>query len=182
MNMTMRESPNFRLGTATREQYYLKDKYKDSLPGPNIYNPKTDAVMKTMAKTSLGFGKKYDLALPSSKGPGPGSYALPNRAIEGPKFVMGSKLKSTLERNIDVPGPGEYQPNFNMNFKRDGSYSLGTGQRQYPPPLRKQNDFPGPGSYTTHNVDLNRTISTFSNSPKFGFGSGPQRGDLNKTV
>ena len=47
--------------------------------------------------------------------PGPGSYTIPEKIVEGPKYVMGMKTiaSESLFSGKDVPGPGLYTPNSN---------------------------------------------------------------------
>ena len=42
--------------------------------------------------------------------PGPGSYSIPEKIVEGPQYVMGIKGPSSLSTQREVPGPGQYAP------------------------------------------------------------------------
>lgn len=64
-----------------------------------------------------GRGDKAD----KHKFPGAGTYEQKSRLGEAPKFVMGSKLGSSLNSGSKVPGPGSYQPEFK---DKGSSYSI----------------------------------------------------------
>jgi len=40
----IKKAPTFKIGSSTRDKYYLKDKFKYELPPPNIYNPKYERI------------------------------------------------------------------------------------------------------------------------------------------
>ena len=85
--------------------------------------------------------------------------------VEGPKYVMGSKLTTDdLEGIKKNPGPGQYdlQNKDNANMHASKKFSVGTSQRSN---MAKNSIAPGPGNYGT-------TFADKSQSPRFGFGSG----------
>lgn len=46
----------------------------------------------------------------SNSGPGPGSYQVPTRIAEGPKYVLGLKESYEWVKHKGEPGPGKYDP------------------------------------------------------------------------
>lgn len=92
----------------------------------------------------------------ANKVPGPGVYDLNSRVGEGPKYVIGQKLGSSLTASTSkVPGPGAYQP-----LHQDGAprYSIrlktkiGTSLEIKPDGSHEKISFavdfaPGPGAY-----------------------------------
>lgn len=61
----------------------------------------------------MGTSKRADLANTNQKVPGPGVYELGSKVGEGPKYVMGQKLASSMGFSNKVPGPGTYMPEYN---------------------------------------------------------------------
>jgi hypothetical protein len=77
--------------------------------------------------------------------PGPGTYAIPSRAAEGPKYSLYSRSQST-RRADNSPGPGQYEAsNLDSTAERSPRYRLGRESRQ------RHNStstyVPGPGQY-----------------------------------
>lgn len=73
INFATKQSPNYKIGTSSREQYYLKDKFKYELPPPNIYNPAFEKVKNRSPATGLGYGERAAMARTFAV-PGPGTY------------------------------------------------------------------------------------------------------------
>lgn len=71
--MVSRASPNYRIGTSTREHFYLKDKYKHGLPPPNNYDPQFERIKRASPSTGLGYGAREFLNR-TFNFPGPGNY------------------------------------------------------------------------------------------------------------
>jgi hypothetical protein len=71
--VTLKTSPNFRIGTSIREKYYLKDKFKHDLPPPDSYNPKMDSVKWTAPSAGIGYGNRGAFNKTMTT-PGPGTY------------------------------------------------------------------------------------------------------------
>lgn len=73
MKPVIKTAPNFRIGTSTREHFYLKDKYKHQLPPPNIYEPKFDRTRRNAPAAGFGYGDREFLNK-TFNSPGPGNY------------------------------------------------------------------------------------------------------------
>jgi len=91
----IKNAPQFKIGTSTRDKYYLKDKFKMELPPPNIYTPKFDRVRQAAPATSLGYGTRSSMNK-TFTAPGPGNYLIKSSIGEGPKFGMRIKLSDSL--------------------------------------------------------------------------------------
>ena len=114
----------------------------------------------------MGSEKRDGMANKSvSKFPGAGTYDLPSKVGEGPKFVMGLHCGQTAinAKAGSQPGPGAYSPS-----KHDGSakYSLGMKTKvgticvinpdNSHSQLSQSVDFtPGPGAYQAKHVFKN---------------------------
>lgn len=46
----------------------------------------------------------------ANSGPGPGSYQIPTKILDGPKYVLGLKPQIDPHKNRTKPGPGLYNP------------------------------------------------------------------------
>ena len=60
-SIIQKNATEVKIGTSSREQYYLKDKYKYQLPPPNVYNPKMGTVIKNSPSTGFGYGDRPSL-------------------------------------------------------------------------------------------------------------------------
>ena len=81
--------------------------------------------------------------------PGPGKYIIPGdfeRAQEHPKFHMGIKTQGFAGKNMDMPGPGEYETDVIPIHHSNISHFIGTGVRS-DLGVGKAYMFPGPGEY-----------------------------------
>lgn len=75
IKQVIKASPNFRIGTSTREKFYLQDKYKYELPPPNNYSPKFEHTKRNAPATGFGYGDRAFLNRTyTSSMPGPGNY------------------------------------------------------------------------------------------------------------
>ena len=114
----------------------------------------------------------------SAKVPGPGVYETPSKAVEGPKFVMGSKLSqgSIFQASV-TPGPGTYTYE-NVQYAKSASYSLkgkhkiGTqivinpeGKHEKVVANNEMN-VPGPGTYQANYKHATTNLSTRFGSEK----------------
>jgi len=66
-------SPRFGLGTSNREQYYLHEKYTQSIPASSSYDPQFSSVKITARKAGFGYGERNSLTN-KTFAPGPGAY------------------------------------------------------------------------------------------------------------
>lgn len=126
----IRSSPNYRIGTSTRDKFYIKDKLKQELPPPNVYNPKYDHTKRNSPATSLGYGSRTFLNR-TFEVPGPGNYSTPSKVGEGPKYIMGIRLNDSIQekRAKQLPSPDNYNPNFEVVRQKTGNYSVGRAAR-----------------------------------------------------
>ena len=84
---TLKAAPSWKIGTASRDDRENAIK-RANMPPPGTHNPNFDSVANKSA--AWGFGTSTRPALAQTKNtPGAGSYDLPSKMIEGPKFVMG---------------------------------------------------------------------------------------------
>ena len=70
-----KKAPNFKIGTSTREKYYLHEKFKYNLPPPNIYDPQFERLKQASPATSFGYGDRSKLNK-TFTAPGPGNYMI----------------------------------------------------------------------------------------------------------
>lgn len=103
----------------------------------------------------MGRSQRAGLAT-ANKVPGPGNYDMGSKVGEGPHYVIGQKLGSSLVASASkVPGPGTYQPMYNDGAPR---YSIrhktkvGTSLEIKPDGKHEKISFsvdfaPGPGAY-----------------------------------
>lgn len=78
--------------------------------------------------------------------PGVGQYNLDKNSSNGPKYTIRPKTKELTNSTI-CPGPGNYNPNFNIEHKSSERYTLRpkTGE------VKSNKIVPGPGQYTIRN-------------------------------
>ena len=87
--------------------------------------------------------------VPRIKVPGPGNYVIPSdfdKAQEKPKFHMGIKTQNFMGKNLDLPGPGEYETDILPVHQPNIASIIGTGLRS-DLGVGKSYMFPGPGEY-----------------------------------
>ena len=102
--------------------------------------------------------------------PAPGTYKIPPKSIEGPKFVMGLKLENqsavgSYQKKVAAnPGAGTYNPDYRKVKKHMPAFSMRVKHKG-----DSAQKVPGPGTY-----DSNFT-PTKSRGPTYGFGSASQR-------
>eukprot|EP00347_Sterkiella_histriomuscorum_P007720 403347820 len=171
----IKSSPKYRIGTSTRDNFYLKDKFIHELPPPNGYHPKYENTRRNSPSTGFGYGNRSFLNR-TFEMPGPGNYQTPTKVGEGPKYIMGAKLNnSILEKNAkEQPSPDNYNPKFEVVRKQTGVYSVSRAKRES---MERKNNVPGPGLYFQPDA-----TSSFRDSPKYGFGSSSQRPNFKQKV
>lgn len=77
--------------------------------------------------------------------PGPGQYATKSKIEkQAPSYSMGVKSGS-LKGNMDVPGPGKYNPNTYASLSGGVAVGIGTGERSKLGAGRSGLGEPGPG-------------------------------------
>jgi hypothetical protein len=181
VNCSIKQSPAFKVGTSTREKYYLKDKFKYELPPPNIYDPDFHKVKQRSPATGLGYGDRSSFSK-TFQSPGPGAYKSPSAIGEGPTYVLGARLENTYEikKAKEVPSPNLYNPKFEAMAKTQSVFSIGKSLREEISGSGKLK-VPGPGAYLSPGK---ATLVNLKDSPKWGFGSSarPDIAKGNKTT
>ena len=77
--------------------------------------------------------------------PGPGSYTIPQRGVEGPNYSLRSRQH--IKQVVANPGPGAYDVvSQDTVANKNPSFGLGTETRNRP---NKTEGNPGPGQYNT---------------------------------
>ena len=97
---------------------------------------------------SFGNSQRQDLN-PRSKVPGPGNYAITGDFEKGkdqPKFHMGIKTTGFMGKNLDMPGPGEYETDVIPIHHSNVAHFVGTSVRS-DLGVGKAYMYPGPGEY-----------------------------------
>lgn len=123
----------------------------------NLYHPHNarhfttplNYVLPAIAKAgSIGDAKRSDL-VPSLNVPGPGKYQIVSdfeRAQDKPKFHMGIKTQGFTGKNLDMPGPGEYETDVIPIHHSNVAHFIGTSVRS-DLGVGKAYMYPGPGEY-----------------------------------
>lgn len=84
-----------------------------------------------------------------TKLPGPGNYVITGdfeKGKENPKFHMGIKTSGFMGKNMDMPGPGEYETDVIPIHHSNVAHFIGTSVRS-DLGVGKAYMYPGPGEY-----------------------------------
>jgi Sperm-tail PG-rich repeat len=157
VNLSVKQSPNYKMGTSVREKYYLKDKYKHDLPASNIYNPNYEKTRSKAPATGLGYGERSVMSKTFAS-PGPGTYQSPTSIGEGPTYILGARFELSYEhkKDMEMPSPFQYKPNFDALSKTQSVFSIGKAKRAEITGPRRLN-VPGPGTYIGEKLNLAAT-------------------------
>jgi hypothetical protein len=141
------KAPEFKIGTAQREQSYDTRKAK-TVPGAGTYELGSQCFNTTKPKFHMGQKLSFDDTqkyIHSLPGPGTHEDRYTTLKQKSPIFSMGQRLMSQKDTTAIVPGPGTYV-NSSQKLKQSApSFGFGTSQR---PVIGVQKDkTPGPGSY-----------------------------------
>ena len=101
----MKALPQCRIGTSKRNTF--SNKQLEAVPPPNaynVYNAQT-VLNKSDPKTFFGSGKR-NYARDTRDVPGPGTYSISSRAVEGKHISLSGRFKDPAKFN--VPGAGTY--------------------------------------------------------------------------
>lgn len=94
--------------------------------------------------------------------PGPGNYnPLESGRAKPPAYTMRPKTSSLSDLNKS-PGPGAYNPKFDVSKENLGACKIGTGTRDAGKNIPGGKEVPGPGAYAPR---------TSLGGPAFGIGS-----------
>lgn len=144
---------------------------KQSIPGFKIVKPSYEAPTDEDKDLDIavqerydvdGIGQKYTKGVKIGTGerdpikqksttPAPNRYNINSdfeNAKEKPKFHWGSKTAGVSNKNIDQPGPGEYEVDTIPNNQTNVAHVIGTGTRSNLG-VGKAHLQPGPGDYET---------------------------------
>jgi len=117
MNPMLRKSPNWKIGSAKRDDQERVSRRVMNNPPPGCYSP--NFMSATEAAATWKFGSSKRAPLNNAKNvPGPNNYDVPSKAVEGPTFHMGLKLDNRssigtyVARTKHVPGAGGYDPDY----------------------------------------------------------------------
>jgi hypothetical protein len=151
-------SPTYRIGSASRDTL---SREHGSTPGPGNYQPRLVGGTPT-----IRFGtSSRDWRDGSSCTPGPGSYNIPSKVVEGPRHIITPRRVDAVKSQNDrrLPGPGAYSPKIEFSRTTSPRIKIGTEERDH---LSKSRSAVGPGSY-----NIRKGIE----GPKWGFGSAESR-------
>jgi hypothetical protein len=126
-----------------------EDKNKEPV-GPQRYNPVNPCHKKSdfLKKTSIGNSKRAEI-VQALNVPGPGKYNITGvfeKATDKPKFHMGIKTQGFNGKNLDMPGPGEYETDVIPIHHSNVAHFIGTSVRS-DLGVGKAYMYPGPGEY-----------------------------------
>lgn len=82
----------------------------------------------------------------NSAGPAPGDYTIKGFVDKPANFHMGSKTTSFTGKNMDMPGPGEYETDVIPIHHSNVAHFIGTSVRS-DLGVGKAYMYPGPGEY-----------------------------------
>jgi len=143
--------PSFKIMHDTTRVKKEEDKNKEPV-GPQRYDIKRypEAVKPKYFDEvqSIGNAKRSDMIVAANV-PGPGRYIIKGDfegAQEKPKFHMGIKTQSFTGKNMDMPGPGEYETDVIPIHHSNVAHFIGTSVRS-DLGVGKAYMYPGPGEY-----------------------------------
>jgi len=145
----LKSSPNWKIGSASRDDELRVKRRTCNFPPPDSYNPMYQTTKEKLPTWAFGTGQRTSMATVKQT-PGPNVYNLASRAIEGRKYNMGLNLdnQSSIGCHISktkfVPGAGTYNPDYSANKKLAARYSMKARHQD----LSKL-QVPGPGTYQT---------------------------------
>jgi len=148
-NFPVNEPPGFKIEIPKGKSAKEVDKTKEPV-GPQKYDPFNPNHMKSDHQTGQTFGKalRQDL-IEAVNVPGPGKYNIDGdfeKALTKPKFHMGDKLQGFAGKNMDQPGPGEYETDVIPIHHSHVAHFIGTSVRS-DLGVGKAYMYPGPGDY-----------------------------------
>ena len=98
----------YSIGTGGRSKLESSPNAK-FVPGPGAYTPGLKRSDADAPKWGFGTSQRGKLQAPSaSKNVGPGQYQIPQRAVEGPQYLIGQINHKIKKYGSISPGPGNY--------------------------------------------------------------------------
>lgn len=128
-NPMLRSSPNWKIGSASRDDDLRVKRRTCNFPPPDSYNPMYQTSKEKLPTWSFGSGQRSSLSTAKNT-PGPNVYNLSSKAVEGRKYNMGLKLDNMssigchVNKTKFVPGAGTYNPNYSANKGLAARYSI----------------------------------------------------------
>lgn len=141
--------PGFVIKPADSKSLKEVDKSKDPV-GPQRYNPVNPNHKKSdhNHKGTIGNAERGEMVAAVNV-PGPGKYIIQSdfdKAVEHPRFHMGVRVTGITGKNMDQPGPGEYETDVIPAHHSNITHFIGTSVRS-DLGIGKAYMFPGPGEY-----------------------------------
>jgi hypothetical protein len=143
--------PAFSIGKGKRPSF---NRVEDG-PGPGEYSLKNNSSPgKTIGKSNRsGLEGK-------NEAPGPGNYEISSFLMNGPKFSMVGR-KEVTSPDILRPGPGQYEPDYNLPKAHSFHATIGKGNKRYDKQMMVT---PGPGTY-----EVSENLTSSPKSPVWTF-------------
>lgn len=167
------------MGASKREQHYLHEKYRQSVPAGVNYDPKPEITKTSSRKAGFGFGERNLLA-GRTFSPGPGTYDARD-VVEQMKSSKGFSVQGktddpndVVKRKQFVPGPGQYDEEAFNRLNNSKGFALDKEQKK-PSYINYREVSPPPGSYTPTEEGVNKFKK--QGGPRFGT---EKRPDLSK--
>lgn len=91
-SQAMKTSPGWRIGSSKRGEVEKIRQRVANFPPPDSYDPNFQATKSKLASWSFGSSKRTQVGKKNLATPAPGTYEIPSKAVDGPKFNMGLKL------------------------------------------------------------------------------------------
>ena len=121
------------------------EKNKTQSVGPQTYEPVIrDHVSHNVIQT-IGKAERGEM-IKAVNVPGPGNYPIKSDFDKNAKFHMGIKTNGLQSKNMDLPGPGEYETDVIPIHHSNIAHFIGTSVRS-DLGVGKAYMYPGPGDY-----------------------------------
>jgi hypothetical protein len=105
--------------TFTQQMRFSKSEGKFDIrarsPGPNLYRPKSAAVLSRAPIVTIGNTKRWNKKerVLSAQQPGPSTYKVKTLLKRNPSAVIGSGMRLHRGTTASGPGPSDYNVSFN---------------------------------------------------------------------
>lgn len=134
-NYRKHQTPNYTFGS----RYAQTVRNGQNEPGPGAYKQET-----TLNKKGGYLGVKT-VVKEKEGAPGPGTYAMNSTFTQGfgASFGGGKRSSPNINKSMQMPGPGAYEPASEFGNKTHG-FGFGRGGRAH---INRGKDMPGPGQY-----------------------------------
>ena len=94
-------------------------------------------------------GSRFKQNFGNKELPGPGQYTNSFLSESGTKYKFGSesRMKLNLSMNQMLPGPGNYNSDYEKVAKKDGATVFGKSKQRDDSLEKRYSSLPGPGAY-----------------------------------